>query len=375
MTLAKLIAQFVKRFGRKPQGMEMIRLRQMVKKQPAEIIPFPKERITPWFDQSGEMSPRGQDIMKQGLAGLEQRAKKIEKANQKLKKMQDEKTSMFPGSKDKTLLKDSPERIKEIKAENKKAVERLKKKKKKTVEDFSDDGDFDPGGMAQGGLAPLVGQPTYAADFYDDRIPYQGGGLAGAPPVTSGIVSQVPNQMQSMGQGPGALIQPLQQPQPWITGQQQQAMANAPPEGLAGMKQSQMAANPGPRTPMKQGGVSRRNFLKMMGGLGALPFVGKFFKLAKTAASGEKVAEAAVAFEKTAGMPSWFPALVNKIIKEGDDVTSKLATKEREIVHTKKLGDPKNVASDEVTVYQNLDTGDVRVEVDSVSIWVKHLFN
>ena len=136
---------------------------------------------------------------------------------------------------------------------------------------------------------------------------------------------------------------------------------------MVGMKQSQMAANPGPRTPMKQGGVSRRNFLKMMGGLGALPFVGKFFKLAKTAASGEKVAEAAVAFEKTAGMPSWFPALVNKIIKEGDDVTSKLATKEREIVHTKKLGDPKNVASDEVTVYQNLDTGDVRVEVDSVS--------
>ena len=35
------------------------------------------------------------------------------------------------------------------KAENKAAVKRLKEKKK-TVEDFSDDGDFDPGGMASG---------------------------------------------------------------------------------------------------------------------------------------------------------------------------------------------------------------------------------
>jgi len=51
-----------------------------------------------------------------------------------------------------TLLKDSPEAIAKIKAENKAAAERLRNKKK-TVEDFRDDGDFDPGGMASGGLA------------------------------------------------------------------------------------------------------------------------------------------------------------------------------------------------------------------------------
>ena len=61
-------------------------------------------------------------------------------------------------------------------------------------------------------------------------------------------------------------------------------------------------------------------------------------------------------------MPSWFPALVNKVIKEGDDVTGKLATKERELVYTKKLPD-----GEEATVYRDLDTGDIRVEVDSVS--------
>ena len=51
-----------------------------------------------------------------------------------------------------TLLKDSPEAIAKIKAENKAAVERLKAKKK-TVEDFRDEGDWDPSGMASGGIA------------------------------------------------------------------------------------------------------------------------------------------------------------------------------------------------------------------------------
>jgi len=57
------------------------------------------------------------------------------------------------------------------------------------------------------------------------------------------------------------------------------------------------------------------------------------------------------------GMPVWFKPLVNKVIREGDDVTKKFATKEREIVHTKKIDDV-----DEVTVTQDLDTGNVTVE-------------
>ena len=68
----------------------------------------------------------------------------------------------------------------------------------------------------------------------------------------------------------------------------------------------------------------------------------------------------------TPGMPSWFPALVNKIVKEGDDVTSKLATQERQVVHTKKI-DTGSTSPDDVTVYRDLDTGDIRVEVDSAS--------
>ena len=52
------------------------------------------------------------------------------------------------------LFKDSPEAIAKIKADNKAAAERLRNKKK-TVEELSEDGDFDPGGMASGGRASL----------------------------------------------------------------------------------------------------------------------------------------------------------------------------------------------------------------------------
>ena len=52
--------------------------------------------------------------------------------------------------------------------------------------------------------------------------------------------------------------------------------------------------------------------------------------------------------------------MVNKVIIEGDDVTKKLATVEREIVHTKKINN-----TDEVTVYQDLNTDSVRVEYNS----------
>jgi hypothetical protein len=103
---------------------------------------------------------------------------------------------------------------------------------------------------------------------------------------------------------------------------------------------------------------TKRSFLKIAAGLAALPFVGKFFKWAKPAA---KVLTK-VPIEQTGGMPVWFPKLVNKVVNEGTDVTKKLGTVEREIVHTKKIGAKGTYAGDEVTVYRNLDSGNVRVE-------------
>lgn len=55
---------------------------------------------------------------------------------------------------------------------------------------------------------------------------------------------------------------------------------------------------------------SKRTFLKIMGGLASLPFVGKFFKGAKTA----KVVKLA---NTTTTMPDWFPAFVDKALAQG----------------------------------------------------------
>jgi hypothetical protein len=109
------------------------------------------------------------------------------------------------------------------------------------------------------------------------------------------------------------------------------------------------------------GGMTRRAFLKLMGGVAAgigaiksgIMGVGKK-EVAK------KVVKEVIKTPPVAGKPEWFDALINKVILEGDDVTKKLATKDREIVHTKKLND-----QELVTVTQDLDDGAIRVEYDS----------
>ena len=105
-------------------------------------------------------------------------------------------------------------------------------------------------------------------------------------------------------------------------------------------------------------GMSRRTFLKLLGGMAAIPIVGKFLKPIKTAKGVKAVP--IIKTDDVPGKPEWFDALVNNVITEGDDVTKKLATVEREIVHTKKIND-----TDQVTVYQDLNTDSVRVEYNS----------
>jgi len=119
----------------------------------------------------------------------------------------------------------------------------------------------------------------------------------------------------------------------------------------------------GGRVGLKDGppNPSRRNFLKIMGGLAALPIVGKFFKPAKVGKVVTKVPLVKTA--DVAGKPEWFDALVNKVILEGDDVTKNFATKNRELVYTKKID-----ADNEVTVYRDLDTDSIRVDYSSPNV-------
>jgi hypothetical protein len=105
-------------------------------------------------------------------------------------------------------------------------------------------------------------------------------------------------------------------------------------------------------------GMNRRTFLKLLGGLVSIPIIGKIVKPLKTVKGVKNVP--IIKTDNVPGKPEWFDQLVNKVIIEGDDVTKKLATVEREIVHTKKINN-----TDEVTVYQDLNTNSVRVEYRS----------
>jgi hypothetical protein len=105
-------------------------------------------------------------------------------------------------------------------------------------------------------------------------------------------------------------------------------------------------------------GMNRRTFLKILGGAMSIPIIGKIFKPLKVGKTVTKVP--IIKTDNVAGKPEWFDQLVNKVILEGDDVTKRFATKDREIVHMKKLDEDTNV-----TVYQDLDEGAVRVEYES----------
>jgi len=106
-----------------------------------------------------------------------------------------------------------------------------------------------------------------------------------------------------------------------------------------------------------KGGMNRRTFLKIFSGLVSLPIIGKVLKPLKV---GKKVTQ--VPIIKTGdvpGKPEWFDQLVNKVILEGDDVTKRFATQEREVVHMKKIDDETSV-----TVTQDLNDGSIMVDVD-----------
>ena len=128
--------------------------------------------------------------------------------------------------------------------------------------------------------------------------------------------------------------------------------------------------NTGGRVPFGKGklvDIGRRKFMQwLLGAAGATVAAGTgLIKWGKVAGKGKTVIRAGDhIIQGTPGMPDWFIPLVNRITKEGDNVTAKLATVEREIVHTKKINQ-----FDEVTVYQDMNTGNVRVEYGS------HIFN
>ena len=102
----------------------------------------------------------------------------------------------------------------------------------------------------------------------------------------------------------------------------------------------------GPKDP------SKRLFIKGLAALSVLPVVGKYFKLAPKAKQA-----AGVILEKASGIPEWFQPFVNKVLKEGKDVTKTEAIADRQIVKRVDIEDAT------VDVHYDVATNDVRVEV------------
>ena len=127
-------------------------------------------------------------------------------------------------------------------------------------------------------------------------------------------------------------------------------------EELKKLSEEQEDLATGGRVGLKAG-MSRRAFLALMGSAGAGIGATKTGLLKLFGKEGTKEI---VKTPPVAGKPEWFDSLVNKVITQGDDVTKKFATKERQDVHKLQIDE-----MDDVTVYRNLDDGEIRVSYDS----------
>jgi hypothetical protein len=106
-------------------------------------------------------------------------------------------------------------------------------------------------------------------------------------------------------------------------------------------------------------GMNRRTFLKFLAGAESIPIVGKILKPFKIGKTVTKVP--IIKTDNVPGKPEWFDQLVNKVILEGDDVTKRFATAERQSIHQKTLDD-----GSVVRVTEDVDDGAVRVEYESL---------
>ena len=115
----------------------------------------------------------------------------------------------------------------------------------------------------------------------------------------------------------------------------------------------------GGRIGYKKGSVdlARRGFMKAAAGVGAGIGALKMGALKLFGKEGTRqVTKNIIKTDPVPGKPEWFDALVTKVINQGEEVTKRYATQEREIVH--KLDIDK---FEDVTVYRNMDTGEIRV--------------
>ena len=258
--------------------------------------------------------------------------------------------------------------------QNKEAVERLRKKKEKDLGDRLKDlpDDIDPDAMAQGGRigmksggglidlikflskkSPLQAYKDYLASVkkrsiegdFKSLAPELGAISAGGILLNRKAKSilEEGNKLQKERFLKEYIEEINNNPKYKDRPELRDKMIENYTESLFGEKRAM-----GGRIGFEDGGMSRRAFLKLMGGLASIPVFGKLFKGAKPAA---KVAETAK--EISTGVPAYFTELIKKIKLLGNDVTETVATKERQKV-TKYKG---------YELTEELDTGKKQIKI------------
>jgi len=249
----------------------------------------------------------------------------------------------------------------------------LKPKKTKTVEDFADEGDFDPGGMAQGGRAGFSGggitgiakllnflqgklgkkaittadkidRPESALnrDMFKEfnervarktlNVPETPLGfklsrerlLKNYPEIDEDFANQIMTMDRDMQiriiemlkdrrKNPTAYDKLLMEKGDSLDFQGEFDRSVRRSKNADGGVVGQLHMNDGGRVGLKKGGPpnpGRRNFMKLMAGLASIPIVGKLFK-------GAKVAKTIVPIKNASTtMPAWFPKFVDKFINK-----------------------------------------------------------
>jgi len=106
--------------------------------------------------------------------------------------------------------------------------------------------------------------------------------------------------------------------------------------------------------------MDRRTLLKIMGGIASLPALGKALK-----GTGIKaIKTAGKVLPKVKGMPEWFTPLVNKIMKEGTDISPK-ASRVEDMTTVKKLEIPSETGKPEIiTLTENKVTGEISIDAN-----------
>jgi hypothetical protein len=192
---------------------------------------------------------------------------------------------------------------------------------------FRDDPNFDPD------------DPDYNPDDYAK------GGIAGF--YTGGMVDVEPS-LSDIGHGSDSLMARTRLVSPG-----NQATTST------GLNYLLAEDNDNIRVPFQGGGMGRRAFLKLLAALTGGVAAAKSGILSLGSKGAVKKTLPMITTPNAPGKPEWFDALVTKIIREGDDVTKTMATKDRQNVYRKKIDD-----ETEVVVTQDLDESVTRIDID-----------